>query len=113
MNLTAVELQGMTAAQHTFQTTLDEATSSYAQMDGQIEGLRASWSGQASTIYQGAMQAWLSDFTQVNQALRTMLEKLGQNTNIYADTHENTQQQANQVAQAMGSGAVGLPGFPS
>ena len=45
MALTSVELQGMTAAQGSFQTALDETTGSYAQMDGQIEGLRASWSG--------------------------------------------------------------------
>ncbi|MDT0464429.1 MULTISPECIES: WXG100 family type VII secretion target [Streptomyces] len=113
MALTSVELQGMTAAQGSFQTALDETTSSYAQMDGQIEGLRASWSGDAANIYHNAMQEWLNDFDKVNQALRTMLEKLAQNTNVYANTHENTQQQAQQVAQQMGSGNIGLPGFPS
>ncbi|MDI5963752.1 WXG100 family type VII secretion target [Streptomyces sp. SL13] len=111
MALTSVELQGMTAAQSTFQTALDEATNSYSQMDGQIEGLRASWTGEAATIYGNAMQEWLQDFTKVNSALRTMLEKLSANTNVYANTHENTQQVANQVAQQIGSGAVGLPGF--
>ncbi|MFJ5531075.1 WXG100 family type VII secretion target [Streptomyces sp. NPDC093261] len=113
MALTSVELQGMTAAQGSFQTALDETTGSYAQMDGQIEGLRASWSGEAANIYHNAMQEWLNDFDKVNQALRTMLEKLAQNTNVYANTHENTQQQAQQVAQQMSSGNIGLPGFPS
>ncbi|MBY8888873.1 WXG100 family type VII secretion target [Streptomyces sp. PTM05] len=113
MALTSVELQGMTAAQQTFQSALDEATSSYAQMDGQVEGLQSNWTGEAATIYHNAMQEWLADFDKVNQALRTMLEKLAQNTNVYANTHENTQQQAQQVAQQMGSGSVGLPGFPS
>ncbi|MER7918343.1 MULTISPECIES: WXG100 family type VII secretion target [Streptomyces] len=113
MALTSVELQGMTAAQGSFQTALDETTGSYAQMDGQIEGLRASWSGEAANIYHTAMQDWLTDFDKVNQSLRTMLEKLAQNTHVYANTHENTQQQAQQVAQQMGSGSVGLPGFPS
>ncbi len=43
-----------------------------------------------------------------------MLEKLSANTNVYANTHENTQQTANQVAQAIGSGNLGgLAGFPS
>ncbi|MCH0567243.1 WXG100 family type VII secretion target [Streptomyces sp. MUM 2J] len=113
MALTAVELQGMTTAQGTFQTALDEAMGAYAQMDGQIEGLRASWSGEAANIYHTAMQEWLTDFDRVNQALRTMLEKLAQNTRIYADTHENTQMEAQQIAQQMGSGVVGLPGFTS
>ena len=113
MALTSVELQGMTAAQSTFQSALDEATSSYSQMDGQIEGLQASWTGDAASVYTQAMQQWLEDFNTVNQALRTMLEKLSANTNVYANTHENTQQVASQVAQAIGSGASGLPGFPS
>lgn len=110
MALTSVELHGMTAAQSTFQTALDEATGSYAQMDGQIEGLRSHWSGDAANVYQNAMQEWLQDFDKVNQALRTMLERLAANTKVYADTHDETQQQAQQVAAQMGGG---LPGFPS
>ncbi|MFE4631699.1 WXG100 family type VII secretion target [Streptomyces mirabilis] len=113
MALTSVEIQGMTAAQGTFQTALDHTTGSYTQMDGQIEGLRTSWSGEAANVYHNAMQEWLNDFDKVNQALRTMLEKLAQNTHVYANTHENTQQQAQQVAQQISSGNVGLPGFPS
>jgi WXG100 family type VII secretion target len=114
MALTAVELQGMTAAQGTFQNALDETTSSYSQMDGQIEGLRSQWTGDASSTYQNAMQEWLTDFQHVNTALSIMLEKLSQNTNVYANTHENTQQVAQQVASAMGSGNFGgLANFPS
>ncbi|MEW2520813.1 WXG100 family type VII secretion target [Actinacidiphila alni] len=111
MALTSVELQGMTAAQGTFQTALDHGATSYAQMAGQIEGLSASWTGDASSIYSGAMQAWLDDFNKVNQALRTMLEKLQQNTHVYANTHEETQQTAHQVAQNIASGVTALPGF--
>ncbi|WP_328473516.1 WXG100 family type VII secretion target [Streptomyces sp. NBC_00448] len=111
MALTSVELQGMTAAQGTFQTALDDGATSYAQMAGQIDGLRGSWTGDASTIYGNAMQAWLDDFNKVNQALRTMLEKLQQNTQVYANTHEETQQTANTVAQNIASGVTSLPGF--
>ena len=113
MALTSVELQGMTAAQGSFQTALDETTGSYAQMDGQIEGLKATWTGDAANIYTAAMQSWLEDFDKVNQALRLMLEKLADNTHVYANTHEDTQQRAQQVAQQVSSGHVGLPGFPS
>lgn len=111
MALTSVELQGMTAAQGTFQTALDDSTSSYAQMDGQIDGLRASWTGDAANVYTQAMQQWLEDFNTVNNALRTMLEKLSANTNVYANTHEDTAQVAQQVAQNIASGVTGLPGF--
>jgi ESAT-6 family protein len=113
-NNTSVSLDGMKAAQGTFQTALDESTSSYSQMDGQIEGLRSSWTGQAASIYGSAMEKWLEDFNVVNNALRTMLEKLQANTGVYANTHEDTQQQANQVQQLISSGNFsGLAGFPS
>ncbi|MBC3841044.1 WXG100 family type VII secretion target [Streptacidiphilus sp. 4-A2] len=112
--LTSVELQGMTAAQGTFQTALDDASSSYSQVEGQIEALQASWSGEAATVYSQAMTQWLEDFRTVNQALATMLEKLSQNTNVYANTHADTEQVARQVAQTIGSGNfTGLPGFPA
>ncbi|MFI9274615.1 WXG100 family type VII secretion target [Kitasatospora sp. NPDC052896] len=110
--LTQVELAGMTAAQHTFQNALDHASTSYAQVEGQIEALSASWTGQAANIYQQAMQEWLADFRTVNQALTTMLEKLGSHTNIYANTHQDTEQVASQVAQQISAGGTGLAGFP-
>ncbi|SEL31047.1 WXG100 family type VII secretion target [Streptacidiphilus jiangxiensis] len=110
--LTAVELQGMTTAQGTFQTALDDTTRSYAQVEGQIEALQASWTGEAATIFNQAMTQWLEDFRSVNNALSTMLEKLAQNTNVYANTHADTEQVAQQVAQTIGSGNYGgLPGL--
>lgn len=112
MALTSVEIQGMTAAQGAFQHALDESSSAYAQMEGQIEGLHGSWSGEAAQIYSQAMQEWLADFRQVNQALASMLENLAANTKVYANTHENTEQLASQLAQNIGSGVTGLAGFP-
>jgi WXG100 family type VII secretion target len=110
--LTSVELQGMTAAQSTFQTALDDSTSSYSSIEGQIEALQASWTGEAASVYTQAMTQWLEDFRTVNQALSTMLEKLSQNTNVYANTHSDTEQAAQQVAQTIGSGGfAGLPGL--
>ncbi|BBA96925.1 hypothetical protein RVR_2449 [Actinacidiphila reveromycinica] len=107
---TQVDIQGMTAAQGTFQTALDETTGSYSQMDGQIMGLQASWQGDAANIYSQAMQEWLSDFSRVNNALQRMLETLSANTHVYANVHSDTNSTALQVASSMQSG-VTLPGF--
>lgn len=109
MAATQVDIQGMVAAQSSFQTALDETSSSYAQMDGQIVGLQASWNGDAASIYHNAMQEWLSDFSRVNSALQRMLEQLSANTQVYDNVHTDTQDRANQVAQSVGSG---LPNFP-
>ncbi|MFF2141676.1 WXG100 family type VII secretion target [Kitasatospora sp. NPDC058190] len=109
--LSQVELAGMTAAQGTFQHAVDEATTSYANVEGQVEALAASWTGQAASIYTQAMQQWLADFQKLNQALTTMLETLAANTHVYANTHQDTEQVAHQVAQQVASGG-GLVGFP-
>ncbi|MDX2705659.1 WXG100 family type VII secretion target [Actinacidiphila glaucinigra] len=113
MPQTSVDLSGMSSAQSSFQAALDDTSGAYAQMQGQIEGLQASWGGEAANIYHGAMQQWLNDFSRVNQALGLMLEKLSQNTNVYANTHDATQDQARQAAQQISGGTVGLPGFSS
>ncbi|WP_371502788.1 WXG100 family type VII secretion target [Kitasatospora sp. NBC_00374] len=110
--LTQVELQGMTAAQGSFQTALDEASNSYANVEGQVEALQASWRGQAASIYNQAMHDWLTDFQKLNGALATMLETLSANTHVYANTHEDTTQVAHQVAQQISAGNPGLAGFP-
>ncbi|MER8184560.1 WXG100 family type VII secretion target [Kitasatospora sp. NPDC094015] len=109
--LSQVELAGMTAAQGTFQHAVDSATNAYANVEGQVEALAASWTGEAATIYHQAMQQWLADFRNLNQALTTMLETLAANTHVYADTHQNTSDVAHQVSQQISAGS-GLVGFP-
>ncbi|MFI6444304.1 WXG100 family type VII secretion target [Kitasatospora sp. NPDC050543] len=113
MALTSVEIQGMTTAQSAFQHALDEGSGAYAQMASQIETLQGSWSGDAAKIYTQAMHDWLTDFQKVNQALATMLENLSSNTKVYANTHEDTNRAAGDLAKIMGSGVSGLPGFPT
>lgn len=111
MDTARVDIDGMVGAQSAFQTALDETTSSYAQMDGQIVGLSGSWQGNAASIYHQAMQDWLTDFSRVNAALQRMLSSLSSNTQVYANVHSDTQHKASQVAQTIGSGG-GLAGFP-
>lgn len=109
---TSVDLTGMKKAQTAFQDALDHTSRTYANVDGQVEALRASWTGQAATIYGSAMDKWLEDFNVVNNSLRTMLEKLAANTGVNANTHSDTEQQAQQVQQMVSSGNyAGLPGF--
>ncbi|GAA3760153.1 WXG100 family type VII secretion target [Streptomyces tremellae] len=109
---TSVDIEGMKRAQGTFQTAVDESSSSYSNMEGQIEALGPAWTGQAATIFHGAMGKWLEDFRTVNQQLQRMLETLSQNTGVYANVHSDTEDKAQQVQQLISSGNLGgLPGF--
>ncbi|MFJ6837877.1 WXG100 family type VII secretion target [Streptomyces sp. NPDC091209] len=105
---TSVSLAGMKSAQGDFQNALDEVNSSYTQMTSQIDTLRASWTGDASSTFQGAMDTWLQDFATVRSQLSLMFEKLQANTGGYTNTHQATTDAAAQVKQGM---AQSLPGF--
>ncbi|MEW2168012.1 WXG100 family type VII secretion target [Streptomyces sp. NPDC007084] len=104
----SVNIAGMKSAQGSFQSALDEANSSYTQMQSQIDALRASWTGEAASTYQGAMDTWLRDFATVRAQLGLMLEKLQANTGTYTTTHQATTDTANTLHKSM---TQPLPGF--
>ncbi|WP_217553126.1 WXG100 family type VII secretion target [Streptomyces sp. GbtcB6] len=105
---TSVDTSGMRTAQGSFQTALDEVNGTYTQMQSQIEALRSSWTGDASTTFQSAMDTWLTDFGTVKQQLELMLQKLQANTGSYDTTHQNTTDAASQLSKTM---SAPLPGF--
>ncbi|MCY0960241.1 MULTISPECIES: WXG100 family type VII secretion target [unclassified Streptomyces] len=105
---TSVSIAGMRSAAGSFQSALEDANSTYTQMQGQIDALRGSWSGDASSTFQGAMDTWLQDFASVRQQLSLMLEKLQANTGSYKTTHQATTDAANQLHKSM---VTPLPGF--
>jgi WXG100 family type VII secretion target len=108
--LTSVELLGMQNAHTDFEECLAGTTASYNMMHTQIEAAAASWSGDAASTYQVAMQSWLEDFSKVNAALNRMLETLATNRGVYAQTHAATQDDAARLRSQM-SGGISLPGF--
>ncbi|MFD8820503.1 WXG100 family type VII secretion target [Streptomyces sp. NPDC059627] len=108
MASTQVDIQGMITARGAFQDALGHTTSAYSQMDGQISSLVGSWSGDASNVFQQAMQEWLADFSKVNAALQKMLDQLVANTSVYDGVHGTTLDSATGVRSAMGNG---LPNF--
>ncbi|MFD7677881.1 MULTISPECIES: WXG100 family type VII secretion target [unclassified Streptomyces] len=104
----SVDIAGMKLAQGSFQTAVDEANGSYTQMESQIDALRASWTGDAASTYQGAMDTWLQDFATVRSQLTLMLEKLQANTGDYTVTHQSTTDTASTLHKNM---TQPLPGF--
>jgi WXG100 family type VII secretion target len=107
---TSVDIHAMVAAQGDFQTALDQVNTAYADMDEQRGMLAAHWSGEASSIFGGALQNWLDDFNVVRGQLSGLLETLSANTGVYARTHEGSQQVANSFAHGLGN-MPGLPGL--
>ncbi|WP_327425558.1 WXG100 family type VII secretion target (plasmid) [Streptomyces sp. NBC_01527] len=103
---TSVDVSGMKSAQGSFQDALDEVNKSYTQMSSQISDLQASWTGDASASFLGAMETWLQDFSTVRSQLNLMFEKLQSGTGSYDGLHGETVN----IASGVGKG-MGLQGF--
>ncbi len=107
---TSVDIHAMTIAQGDFQNALDQVNTAYSDMDEQRGTLAANWTGEASSIFGGALQSWLDDFSTVKNQLTTILETLSANTGVYARTHEGSQQVASSFKSGLGD-LTGLPGL--
>ncbi|MGW4995621.1 WXG100 family type VII secretion target, partial [Streptomyces mirabilis] len=105
----SVGLDGMRQAQGAYQQAVDDGNRQLQSMTDQINTLKASWSGEASTMYQAAVDEWLSDFHQVQGYLQKILTSLQETTQVYTGAHHNTTQTAGELSGRIG--AVSLAGF--
>jgi WXG100 family type VII secretion target len=104
---TSVDIQGMTAAQGNFQNALDQVNTAYSNMQEQQSTLQANWTGETASTFGNALSQWLEDFNTVKQQLAKITETLSQNTGVYANTNEGSQQMAGSFANGL-SGVAGL-----
>jgi WXG100 family type VII secretion target len=101
---TSVDIQGMTAAQSSFQNALDQCNTAYSNMTEQQSTLASNWTGEAASSFGQALSQYLEDLNTVRSQLSSMLETLSSNTGVYANTSEGSSQLANAFA-------TGLPGL--
>jgi WXG100 family type VII secretion target len=104
---TSVDVQGMIAAQGHFQNALDQVNTAYTQMAEQQSMLQANWIGETASAFGMALSQWLDDLSVVRAQLGGMVESLSQNTNVYANTNEGSQEMATSFA----NGLSGVPGL--
>jgi WXG100 family type VII secretion target len=104
---TSVDIQGMTQAQGNFQTALDQVNTAYSDMREQQSTLAANWTGETASSFGQALEQWLEDLNTVKTQLSNMLETLSQNTGVYANTNETSQQVASQFTSGL-AGVTGL-----
>lgn len=104
---TSVDVQGMTAAQATFQNALDQVNTAYSSMTEQQATLAANWYGETASAFGGALDQWLQDFSTVRAQLTKILETLSANTGVYANTNDGSQQ----MAASFSSGLSGVSGL--
>lgn len=103
----SVDVQGMIGAQGNFQNALDQVNTAYGDMREQQGTLAANWAGETASTFGQALEQWLEDFNVVKQQLTSILDTLSQNTGVYANTNEGSQQMAASFVNGM-SGVTGL-----
>jgi WXG100 family type VII secretion target len=104
---TSVDIQGMIAAQGSFQQTLDACNTAYSSMGEQQQTLAANWTGEAASSFGQALTQYLEDLGTVRQQLSGILETLSSNTGVYSNTNEGS----TQLAQGFSKGLPGLVGI--
>jgi WXG100 family type VII secretion target len=104
---TSVDIQGMRGAQQNFQQALDNVNTAYSNMTEQQSNLAANWTGETASTFGQALNQWLEDFSTVRTQLIRILEALSQNTGVYANTNEQSQQMAGSFQSGL-SGVQGL-----
>ena len=105
---TTVDIDGMRAAQPHFEQALSETSTAFQSMEDQRMTLASSWQGDAAMGFAQALDAWLQNCNVVKQQLSIVTEKLAQNTGGYTQVHQNTQDAATVLRNAVSGG---LPGF--
>lgn len=103
----STDIEAMKRAEPIFQTALSNVTTSLQNMEAQQETLAINWQGETATAFGQALTTWLGDMQAVQKALTNIIDVMGHNTGVYA----NTQEDSSQVQQAFTSGVQGLSGL--
>ncbi|HEY1106946.1 WXG100 family type VII secretion target [Agromyces endophyticus] len=83
-----VDADQVSAATQTVQGTIGRIQSDVAALMSQLTGLQSSWSGQASSAFQGAVADWRATQLQVEQSLMGLNQALGLAATQYADAEQ-------------------------
>lgn len=83
-----VDADQVSAATQTVQGTIGRIQSDVAALMSQLTGLQSSWSGQASSAFQGAVADWRATQLQVEQSLVGINQALGVAATQYADAEQ-------------------------
>ena len=92
----SVDVEAMQRAEPIFQTALTDVHTVLQDMTTQQDTLAANWAGETASAFGQALTNWLNDMTAIQNALINLIDTMGQNTGVYA----NTQNESAQVQQA-------------
>lgn len=84
-----VDAEQVSAATHTVHGTIGRIQSEVSALLAQLTGLQSSWSGQASSAFQGAVADWRSTQLQVEQSLAGLNHALGLAATQYLDAEQS------------------------
>ncbi|WP_394552813.1 WXG100 family type VII secretion target [Agromyces sp. MMS24-JH15] len=80
-----VDSEHVSAATQSIQATIGRVQAEVAALVGQLTALQSSWSGQASTAFQGAVGDWRTTQAHVEENLAALSRALGVAAAQYAD----------------------------
>ena len=102
-NQVSTTTPGMQEAMKKFDDTIKLFTGKLSVVNNEMSVLQASWTGDASGVFNQAMDAWEENFQRVINALIGMAETMGVNVKIYVQAEEEASGQAANWATALPS----------
>lgn len=85
MSMFSVDAAQVQNATQSAQATIGRIQSEVGALLAQLTGLESSWTGQAATAFQGAVQQWRATQVQVEQSLSSLSQALGVAGTQYVD----------------------------
>jgi 6 kDa early secretory antigenic target len=89
-------MSGITVTFGTIQQAQGDVAATVSRVDGQLNDLKsflaplvASWEGSASSNYQTLQKKWDTSATELNQALQSISQMLGQTHDTYQQTESS------------------------
>lgn len=107
----SVDVQAMVQAGSEMEDTHGNIYSQVTGLQSEIDGLMASWTGQAASQFSNAMQNFYDDCNTVLTSLQDLAQAVASSAQNYESAHQMTTDDAGSLMNRISGTAVGLPGF--
>jgi WXG100 family type VII secretion target len=106
-----VDVQAMVSAASEMEDKHGSIRSQVTGLQSEIDGLMASWTGQAAGQFNNAMQNFYEDCNTVLTSLQHLAQAVDSSAQNYERAHQMTTDDAQSLASRISATPAGLPGF--
>ena len=107
-----VDVHAMLQAASEMEDKHDSIRSQVTSLQSEIGSLETTWTGQAASQFNNAMQNFYDDCNTILTSLQHLAQAVDKSAMQYEQTHHMTTDQAQALANRISATPAGLPGLP-